>query len=203
MVSAKLCVCACVACMSAVQDFIDNKRVKLNAIVGIYPAHSVGDDMELYSEDTAEARKGAPVAKLFGLRQQVRTCFGQHCRTRDRGQVAPVGAAVDSLCAVIDHCLCFVCTAQAEKDGEEHYMCLSDFVSPKGSGVDDYVGMFACSAGHGLEALIAEHKKVRLAVDKPHSACAAVWQAEPSASSAIHAQYLTSTRLSHAYPAGW
>jgi hypothetical protein len=41
---------------------------------------------------------------------------------------------------------------QAEKDGDnEPYMCVSDFVAPKGSGLVDYIGMFACSAGHGLE----------------------------------------------------
>lgn len=41
---------------------------------------------------------------------------------------------------------------QAEKDSDtEPYMCVSDFVAPKGSGLVDYIGMFACSAGHGLE----------------------------------------------------
>jgi cobalamin-dependent methionine synthase I len=41
---------------------------------------------------------------------------------------------------------------QAEKeDDKEPYMCVSDFVAPKGSGLVDYIGMFACSAGHGLE----------------------------------------------------
>jgi hypothetical protein len=41
---------------------------------------------------------------------------------------------------------------QAEKEGDdEPYMCVSDFVAPKGSGLVDYIGMFACSAGHGLE----------------------------------------------------
>lgn len=49
---------------------------------------------------------------------------------------------------------------QAEKDNNEPYYCLSDFVAPKGSGVDDYIGMFACSSGHGLEEVIAQHKAV-------------------------------------------
>ncbi len=47
---------------------------------------------------------------------------------------------------------------QAEKDNEEPYFCVSDFVAPKGSGVGDYIGMFACSAGHGLEDVVAEYK---------------------------------------------
>lgn len=48
---------------------------------------------------------------------------------------------------------------QAEKDNDEPYMCVSDFIAPKGSGVADYVGAFACSAGHGLEKVVEEYKK--------------------------------------------
>lgn len=48
---------------------------------------------------------------------------------------------------------------QAEKEsGSEPYSCLSDFIAPKSSGVPDYIGMFACSAGHGLEDVVAEYK---------------------------------------------
>lgn len=54
--------------------------------------------------------------------------------------------------------------SQTEKDSSEPYFCLSDFVAPKGSGVKDYVGMFACSAGHGLEKVIEHHKQVCIAL---------------------------------------
>lgn len=47
---------------------------------------------------------------------------------------------------------------QAEKDNDEPYMCVSDFIAPKGSGVADYIGAFACSAGHGLEKVVAQYK---------------------------------------------
>ena len=39
--------------------------------------------------------------------------------------------------------------------GRPNY-CLADFVAPKDSGVLDYVGAFAVTAGHGLETLVAE-----------------------------------------------
>ena len=45
---------------------------------------------------------------------------------------------------------------QAEKTGgkgNEPFRCLSDFVAPKESGVEDYVGMFAVSAGFGVSEL--------------------------------------------------
>lgn len=40
-------------------------------------------------------------------------------------------------------------------DGRPNY-CLADFVAPQGSGVPDYLGAFAVTAGHGLESLVAE-----------------------------------------------
>ncbi|GAX83119.1 hypothetical protein CEUSTIGMA_g10545.t1 [Chlamydomonas eustigma] len=95
------------------KDFMDNKRVKLNAVVGIYPANSVGDDIEVYEDESRSVVKG----KMYGLRQQ------------------------------------------AEKDNEEPYLCLSDFVAPKGSGLGDYIGMFACTAGIGLEDLVHQFKE--------------------------------------------
>ena len=33
------------------------------------------------------------------------------------------------------------------------YTCLSDFIAPAGSGVDDYVGVFAVSVGFGCKEL--------------------------------------------------
>eukprot|EP00741_Cyanophora_paradoxa_P006633 tig00001029_g6417.t1 len=48
---------------------------------------------------------------------------------------------------------------QAEKDTDEPYLALSDFVAPKGSGVPDHVGMFVCSAGFGLDALKAKYER--------------------------------------------
>lgn len=48
---------------------------------------------------------------------------------------------------------------QAEKDSDEPYMCVSDFIAPKGSGVADYIGAFACSAGHGLEKVVEGFKQ--------------------------------------------
>ena len=37
--------------------------------------------------------------------------------------------------------------------GDHRFTCLSDFVAPKGSGIADYIGMFAVSAGFGVEEL--------------------------------------------------
>jgi cobalamin-dependent methionine synthase I len=48
----------------------------------------------------------------------------------------------------------FTSFEQAEKDfAGDPYMCLADFIAPENSGVDDYVGMFAVSAGFGAEEM--------------------------------------------------
>lgn len=47
---------------------------------------------------------------------------------------------------------------QAEKvDFNDPYICQSDFVAPKSSGVNDYIGAFACSCGFGTEELCKKY----------------------------------------------
>ena len=45
---------------------------------------------------------------------------------------------------------------QAEKD-DPPYFCLSDFIAPKGSGVEDYIGLFA-NASFGVEEMVDHFK---------------------------------------------
>jgi len=48
---------------------------------------------------------------------------------------------------------------QAEKDGSsEPHLCVSDFVAPASSGVPDWIGAFAVSAGFGLDDITAKFK---------------------------------------------
>jgi 5-methyltetrahydrofolate--homocysteine methyltransferase len=91
---------------------MEKKRLKLNGIIGFYPANSVGDDIELYADEN----RGEKTHTFHTLRQQ------------------------------------------AEKDVDEPYMALSDFIAPKESGVKDYLGMFVATAGIGLDELTAEYK---------------------------------------------
>ena len=89
-----------------------DKRLTLKAVIGLFPAASVGDDIQVYADESRAEKR----ALLHTLRQQ------------------------------------------AEKDTEEPYMALADFVAPQGSGVNDYVGAFVCSAGFGLDKVTEEHK---------------------------------------------
>lgn len=50
---------------------------------------------------------------------------------------------------------------QAEKDFNDKspYLCLSDFIAPKDSGIEDHIGLFAVTAGHGVEEMCKEFEK--------------------------------------------
>jgi 5-methyltetrahydrofolate--homocysteine methyltransferase len=52
---------------------------------------------------------------------------------------------------------------QAVKAGEEAgqpHLALADFIAPKGSGIDDYIGMFAVTSGLGLNDFLRQFEKV-------------------------------------------
>ena len=89
-------------------EIIAKKLLHANAVIGFFPANSVGDDIEVYTDDTR-----AKVADIFyNLRQQI--------IVRDD---APL----------LSH---------------------ADYVAPKTSGVNDYIGAFAVTTGIGLDELV-------------------------------------------------
>jgi 5-methyltetrahydrofolate--homocysteine methyltransferase len=94
-------------------EIVAGKLLQAHAVIGLYPANSVGDDIEMYSDES----RTKVVNVLHGLRQQ----------------------------------------AVREADGVT--LCYGDFIAPKSSGVKDYVGVFALSAGFGLDELVEKYKK--------------------------------------------
>jgi 5-methyltetrahydrofolate--homocysteine methyltransferase len=87
------------------KQLIQEKWLTANGVVGFWPANSVGDDIELYTDETRSKR----LATLHTLRQQM---------TREQGKPN---------------------------------FALADFVAPKETGLADYVGGFAVTAGIGEE----------------------------------------------------
>ena len=83
---------------------VDEKWLTARAVVGLWPANAVGDDIHL--------RDGS-------------------------GEVL--------------HCL----RQQADKPDDRANFCLADFVAPEGTGREDWVGGFACTAGLGIEPHVA------------------------------------------------
>ena len=83
----------------------DGNWLKPAMTCGLFPANSIGDDIELYSDDS----RSEVLAVLRMLRQQTLKRKGQPNR------------------------------------------CLSDYIAPAESGLADYIGAFAVTAGHGIE----------------------------------------------------
>lgn len=96
------------------KQIIANKWLQANAVVGFFPANSVGDDIEIYADDNRDK----VIAVFHMLRQQNR------------------------------------------KPKDKANMCLADFIAPKETGIKDYLGAFAVTAGVGIEKQLAIFDKV-------------------------------------------
>lgn len=95
------------------QKISDKKLIQAKAVFGLFPANSIGDDIEVYSDES----KNKVIKKLFHLRQQVR-----------KGK------------------------------GKANF-CLSDFVAPKASNKNDWIGVFAVTAGIGVNYIVEQYEK--------------------------------------------
>ena len=89
---------------------INEKWLTARAVIGLFPANAVDDDIEVYTDSTRSEVK----AVLHNLRQQ------------------------------------------QEKPPGKPNLCLSDFIAPKSTGLQDYIGGFAVTAGIGIDAKVAE-----------------------------------------------
>jgi len=92
---------------SMLQRIVGEKWLRANAVVALWPANSIGDDIELYTD----ASRKTVLDRLHMLRQQM---------ARDPGR-------------------------------ERANLSLADYIAPKSSGVADWIGGFACTAGIGLD----------------------------------------------------
>jgi len=96
-------------------QIIADNSLEVKGVCGFFPASRVGDDIEIYTDDS----RSEVLTALHSLRQQ------------------------------------------SIKPSSQPNLALADYVAPKESGVKDYVGAFAVTAGHGLQTLMkkfeAEH----------------------------------------------
>jgi 5-methyltetrahydrofolate--homocysteine methyltransferase len=80
-------------------DIISNKWLKANAVVGLYPANSVGDDIALYSND----KRKETITTLHTLRQQAE-------KTNDEPYFALADLVAPASSGVNDYIGCFAVT---------------------------------------------------------------------------------------------
>jgi len=91
---------------------VDEKWLRARGVIGLWPANSAGDDVEVYDSSSA-----SPIATLRFLRQQ------------------------------------------ADKPVERPDFCLADFIAPRVSGVQDWIGGFAVTAGIGIDEHVARFER--------------------------------------------
>ena len=107
------------------QRILAERRYTARAVLGFWPANSVGDSVEVY--DPTELAKIAPQSLAQGVRPAPLATFP-------------------------------FLRQQAEKPAGQHNHSLADYIAPKDSGRVDYLGGFAVTAGHGVEAFAAEFR---------------------------------------------
>jgi 5-methyltetrahydrofolate--homocysteine methyltransferase len=93
-----------------IDKIIAENLLTANGVIGLFPANSVIDDIEVYADEKRKAVK----TTLHTLRNQ-----------------------------------------NSKAPGEPN-IALSDFIAPKETGINDYIGAFAVTTGIGIEKLIAE-----------------------------------------------
>jgi 5-methyltetrahydrofolate--homocysteine methyltransferase len=93
------------------ERIVEERWLTANAVVGFWPANAIGDDIELYTDETRTER----LAMFYTLRQQI---------ARDPSRKRPHAA-------------------------------LADFIAPRETGLADYIGGFAVTAGLGEEEALA------------------------------------------------
>ncbi len=99
--------------LAMLRRLVDGRWLTASAVFGLFPANSVGDDIEIYADE----RRDRVLMTWHNLRQQNRK---------------PTGRA---------------------------NQCLADFIAPRDSGVADYIGAFAVTAGLDMDRRLADFER--------------------------------------------
>ncbi|MDE2308885.1 MAG: methionine synthase, partial [Xanthomonadaceae bacterium] len=118
---------------------VAEKWLTARAVIGLWPAASIGDDIELHPSPAGQGAGGAGTAAAGHL-----TPPGPS--PTPSGHPLPGGAG-----KVVLHHL----RQQADKPAERPDFCLADFIAPKEFGKRDWIGGFAVTAGIGIEPHLA------------------------------------------------
>lgn len=115
------------------KHIIDNRLLQAKAVIGFFPANSVEDDIELYDFEELVLET---------------TCdaHGSHKHVHYKENRQLVTTLLHNL------------RQQNKKAKNLPNFCLSDFIAPKSSGREDYIGAFAVTAGIGAEELARQYE---------------------------------------------
>ncbi|MEO5630246.1 MAG: methionine synthase [Thermomonas sp.] len=108
---------------------VDEKWLQAKAVIGLWPANAIGDDVEVFLPPPA----------------------GEGARRADGGDSIAQPQPMLSGKRVMLHFL----RQQVDKPVERPDFCLADFIAPKSTGKQDWIGGFAVTAGIGIEPHVA------------------------------------------------
>ncbi len=117
------------------KEIVKNKSLKARAVFSLFPANSIGDDIEVYSVDD----------KVHEW-----TCekHGKHSKTLQVGNPEKVQTVLNML--------------RSQRQMEEATSpnpSLADFIAPKETGKVDYMGAFCVTTGIGLDELCKKYEE--------------------------------------------
>ncbi|KWV15046.1 methionine synthase [Xanthomonas translucens] len=116
---------------------VGEKWLTAKAVFGLWPAQAVGDDVEvligrdwgLGTRDSADASVAGPALQASASESRVPSPESRH--------------------------LLYFLRQQVDKPVERPDFCLADFIAPRDSGKQDWIGAFAVTAGIGIEPHVA------------------------------------------------
>ena len=111
---------------------VEEQRFQARAVVGLFPANGVGEDTEIYGDAAQTDVIATPV-------------LGSGCPCCSRN------AAQTDVIATLHHL-----RQQTEQPFMRPNLSLGDFIAPKATEVQDYIGAFAVTTGIGVSEFCAE-----------------------------------------------
>jgi 5-methyltetrahydrofolate--homocysteine methyltransferase len=134
------------------KEIIDNKLLTARAVVGFYPANSVNDDdIVLYDFEESEVtvpceKHGSHTHSVFKLKDMngSATRFSPDVVKKSKFEIE----------TKLHHL-----RQQGQKASNVPNISLADFIAPIETGITDYIGGFAVTAGIGIEKLIEKYEK--------------------------------------------
>jgi 5-methyltetrahydrofolate--homocysteine methyltransferase len=135
------------------KKIVDEKWLRAKAVIGFWPANRIGDDIEL-SPFPLLANNRADDAVPLPLQGEGRDGDGFKPRA-DATHPHPNPPLEGEGLKVMLHHL----RQQADKPAERPNLCLADFIAPKETGVQDWIGGFAVTAGLGIEEHLERFRK--------------------------------------------
>ena len=169
-------------------EIIERKLISANGVFGIFPANSIGDDIQVYADEN----RAQTLCTFYFMRNLTLTL------SKEEGDGSP---------------------PLKELSEDTLNLCLSDFVAARESGIADWLGVFAVTAGLGVHRLAAQYETsgddysaimVKALADRLAEAFAELlhhevlhqyWGCEPLPPLSSQRRETVGIRVAHGYPA--